>query len=77
MIEWGYVIAYYGKQYVDIYKYTGWGYSMEKQFVGHGVVYESKPFSVKPTLDMARKMKPTDIEYEYAKIEERIYIKGE
>lgn len=77
MVEWGYVIAYYGRQYVDVHKYNGWDYRIEKQLVGHGVVHTSSPFYEKPSLDMVEKLQPKNIEFEYAKIEERLYVKGD
>ncbi|GIN25445.1 hypothetical protein [Bacillus licheniformis] len=69
-----YVVAYYGDVYQDMFFDGEWS----KQYVGQGIVHESKKFDHPPEtlsscLNLVGHYAPKDKEYDYAKIEERYY----
>lgn len=64
-----FVIAYYGKCYTDVFTHHGW----RSQFIGNGIVAQSKPLDFYPTIDEVEANKP-EIEFDYAKIEKRFYL---
>lgn len=64
-----FVIAYYGKRYTKVYSNpTGW----KDQYIGEGIVHESKPSEFYPSANMIKQFEPKE-KYEYAKIEKRFY----
>lgn len=67
-----YVIAYYGDRYEKVYGHQGW----KDQYIGEGIVYESKPltsYPMSPAERYVKALEPKDKEFKYAKIEKRLY----
>lgn len=69
-IEEVYVIAYYGATYTKYYSIGGGEF---KQYIGEGVVHESKPLSSYPipTDKIIEHYAPKDKSFKYVKIEKR------
>ncbi|KYC77110.1 hypothetical protein B4092_4847 [Bacillus licheniformis] len=69
-----YVVAYYSNIYTNVFLNGGW----ENQYIGQGIVHESKKFNHPPKtlsscLNLVSHYAPKDKGYDYAKIEERYY----